>query len=74
MPKLFALGNNSIAPALRLYENHIEYRGALGLSSYNYKNTTKAGIFTMLLTKSITLYFKHTSINFLAIFAMIRIE
>ena len=64
MPKLFALGNNSIAPALRLYENHIEYRGAFGLSSCNYENIAKVDIFTMLFTKSIVLYFKNTPITF----------
>ena len=74
MPKLFALGNNSIAPALRLYENHIEYRGAFGLSSCNYENTAKVDIFTILFTKSIVLYFKNTPITFPVIFEMIRIE
>ena len=64
MPKLFALGNNSIAPVLRLYENHIEYRGAYGLSNYNYENITKVDIFTMLFTKSVVLYFEHTSMTF----------
>ena len=64
MPKLFALGNNSIAPVLRLYENHIEYRGAFGLSSCNYENITKVDIFTVLFTKSIVLYFKDTPITF----------
>ena len=64
MPKLFALGNNSIAPALRLYDNHIEYRGAFGLSSCNYESITKVDIFTMLFTKSVVLYFEHTSITF----------
>ena len=64
MPKLFALGNNSMAPALRLYENHIEYRGAFGLSSCNYEDITKVDIFTMLFTKSIVLYFEHTLITF----------
>ncbi len=64
MLKLFDLGNNSIAPALRLYENHIEYRGALGLSSCSYENITKVDTFTMLFTKSIVLCFKHTSITF----------
>ena len=64
MPKLFALGNNSIAPVLRLYENHIEYRGAFGLSSCNYEDITKVDIFTMLFTKSVVLYFEHASITF----------
>ena len=64
MPKLFALGNNSIAPVLRLYENHIEYRGAFGLSSCNYENIIKVDIFTVLFTKSVVLYFEHTSITF----------
>ena len=64
MPKLFALGNNSIAPALRLYENHIEYRGAFGLSSCNYEKITKVDVFTMFFTKSVVLYFEHTSITF----------
>ena len=64
MPKLYALGNNSIAPALRLYENHIEYRGALGLSDCNYENIAKVDIFTVLFTKSIVLYFKNTPITF----------
>ena len=64
MPKLFALGNNSIAPVLRLYENHIEYRGAFGLSGCNYEDITKVDIFTMLFTKSVVLYFEHTSITF----------
>ena len=64
MPKLFALGNNSIAPVLKLYENHIEYRGAFGLNSCNYENIAKVDIFTMLFTKSVVLYFEHTSITF----------
>ena len=64
MPKLFALGNNSIAPALRLYENYIEYCGAFGLSNCNYENITKIDVFTMLFTKSVVLYFEHTSITF----------
>ena len=64
MPKFFALGNNSIAPVLRLYENHIEYRGAFGLSSCNYENITKIDTFTMLFTKSVVLYFEDTSITF----------
>ena len=64
MPKLFALSNNSIAPVLRLYENHIEYRGAFGLSGCNYEDITKVDIFTMLFTKSVVLYFEHTSITF----------
>ncbi len=64
MPKLFALGNNSLAPALRLYENHIEYCGAFGLSSCNYENITKIDTFTMLFTKSVVLYFEDTSITF----------
>ena len=64
MPKLFALGNNSIAPALRLYENHIEYRGAFGLSSCNYKDIKKIDIFAMLFTQSVVLYFERTSITF----------
>ncbi len=64
MPKLFALGNHSIVPALRLYENHIEYRGAFSLSSCNYENIVKVDIFTIPFTKSVVLYFEYTSIIF----------
>jgi len=64
MPKLFALGNNSIAPALRLYDNHIEYCGVFGLNSCNYENITKIDTLTMPLTKSVVFYFEHTPITF----------
>ena len=64
MPKLFALSSNSIAPALNLYENHIKYRGLVGLRSCDYENIVKVDILTMPFTKSVVLYFEHTSITF----------
>ena len=58
IPKLFALSSNSIAPALNLYENHIKYRGLVGLRSCDYENIVKVDILTMPFTKSVVLCFR----------------
>ncbi len=68
MPKFYAITNNSIAPRLKLYSDHFDYRGGLRLKQSSYQNVEKIDVFTIPWTKSIVIFLKNSprtfSVNF----------
>ena len=64
MPKIWAMGSNSLKPVLRLYGDRIEYCGSFRLKKCDYANIEKVDVLTIPFTKSVVLYFNHTPRTF----------
>ena len=64
MPKIWAMGSNSLKPVLRLYGDRIEYCGSFRLKKCDYTNIEKVDVLTIPFTKSVVLYFNHTPRTF----------